>query len=122
MKEQIQWIAQQIEEDLKLGFDPWDLMITCPTGDNETQYFETLKSKLSRRGIQSVIAGVDTDQDIFRIDKCVTLATIFRAKGNEAWKVYACRFHYATQPLAWKGESELQKRNEAFVALTRARV
>lgn len=120
--EEQEWIAQQVEEDLKLGFDPWDLLITCPTGDKEQQYFEAIKSKLSRRGIQSVIAGVDTDRDIFRMDKCVTIATIFRAKGNEAWKVYACRFHCATQPLAWRGESELQKRNEAFVALTRARI
>jgi hypothetical protein len=30
--------------------------------------------------------------------------------------------HYATQPQRWKNEDELHKRNEAFVALTRARV
>jgi superfamily I DNA and RNA helicase len=53
----------------------------------------------------------------------VTISTIFRAKGNEAWKVYACRFDYATKPLSWKqDETEIHKRNEAFVALTRARV
>ncbi|MFM6265250.1 MAG: hypothetical protein ACKPFA_01865, partial [Dolichospermum sp.] len=37
-------------------------------------------------------------------------------------KVYACRFNYATEPLLWKQEEELHKRNEAFVAITRARV
>jgi superfamily I DNA and RNA helicase len=94
--EEQEWIAQQVEEDLKLGFDPRDLLITCPTGDKEQQYFEAIKSKLSRRGIQSVIAGVDTNLDIFRMDNCITISTIFRAKGNEAWKVYACRFHCAT--------------------------
>lgn len=52
----------------------------------------------------------------------MTISNIYRAKGNEAWKVYACRFHYAIQPLGWKQEDELHKRNEAFVALTRARV
>jgi superfamily I DNA and RNA helicase len=52
----------------------------------------------------------------------VTLANIFQAKGNEAWKVYAARFHMATRPLAWRGEEELHKRNQAFVALTRARL
>ncbi|WP_017324076.1 DEAD/DEAH box helicase [Synechococcus sp. PCC 7336] len=120
--EEQEWVAEQIEKDLKLGFDPWDLMITCPTGDKEKQYFEAMKDKLSRRGVRSIIAGVDTEKDIFREDKCVTIATISRSKGNESWKVYACRFHCSTQPIDWKGESELQKRNEAFVALTRARV
>jgi superfamily I DNA and RNA helicase len=52
----------------------------------------------------------------------VTLAKIFDAKGNEAWKVYAARFDWATRPLAWRGEEELHKRNQAFVALTRARL
>lgn len=120
--EEQEWIAEQIENDLNLGFAPEDLMVTGPTGDREPKYYEALKAKLSQRGIQSIIAGVDTDQDIFRQAGCITLASIFRAKGNEAWKVYACRFHCATQPLDWKNESEIHKRNEAFVALTRSRI
>ncbi len=117
-----EWIAEQIQEDLKLGFQPWDLMITCPTGNNEKEYFQQLKKQLLKRGIKSIIAGVDTDPNTFRVKENITISTIARAKGNEAWKVYACRFHYATRPLAWKQESEVHKRNEAFVALTRARV
>ena len=61
-------------------------------------------------------------KDIFRLGGYVTIAPIFRAKGNEAWKVYVCRFHCAVEPLAWRNEEEIHKRNEAFVALTRARV
>lgn len=118
-----EWIAEQVENDLKLGFNPWDILITGPTGDDETQYFQRLKVSLSRCGVKSCIAGLDTQRDIFRMDGYVTIAPIFRAKGNEAWKVYACRFNYATQPLHWKkDEKEIHKRNEAFVALTRARV
>ena len=60
--------------------------------------------------------------NIFQKEDCVTISNIYRAKGNEAWKVYVCRFEYATIPLSWKkGENELHKRNEAFVALTRPR-
>lgn len=120
--EEQQWIAQQIANDIKLGFDPWDIMITALSGDSERSYFQGMKSALERNGIQSYIAGSDGSPDIFRIDRCVTISNIFRAKGNEAWKVYACRFQYATQPLSWKPEKELHKRNEAFVALTRTRV
>lgn len=116
------WIAQQVANDLKLGFNPWDILITGPTGNYESEYFEKLKEALNRHKVNSLIAGVDTSRDIFRMDGYVTMAPIFRAKGNEAWKVYACRFQYATQPLLWKQEKEIHKRNEAFVALTRARV
>jgi superfamily I DNA and RNA helicase len=120
--EEQQWIAQQIANDIKLGFDPWDIMITALSGDYEKDYFQGMKSALKRNGINSYIAGSDGSPSIFRIDGCVTISNIFRAKGNEAWKVYACRFQYATQPLSWKQEEELHKRNEAFVALTRTRV
>ncbi len=121
--EEQEWIAEQVANDLKLGLDPWDIMITGPTGNDEQQYFARLKMALNRHGVKSCIAGVDTNKDIFRMDGYVTIAPIFRAKGNEAWKVYACRFNYATVPLSWKpDEKEIHKRNEAFVALTRARV
>ena len=120
--EEIKWVAEQVAEDIKLGFDPWDIMITALGGDQEKDYLSDLKKTLARYDIDSYISGVDNSQSIFRMDGCVTISNIFRAKGNEAWKVYACRFNYATQPVAWKKENEIHKRNEAFVALTRSRV
>ncbi|MBD2060760.1 NERD domain-containing protein [Funiculus sociatus GB2-A5] len=117
------WIAEQVANDIiKLRFDPCDILITGPTGNYESEYFQKLKEALSRHKVNSLIAGVDTQPDIFWMDGYVTIAPISRSKGNEAWKVYACRFQYATQPLLWKQEKEIHKRNEAFVALTRARV
>lgn len=117
-----QWIAQQVAKDIELGFDPWDIIITALCGDYEKDYLYALQNALAEQGVDSYIAGVDGNRSIFRKDDCVTISNIYRAKGNEAWKVYACRFHYATEPLRWKQEDELHKRNEAFVALTRARV
>jgi superfamily I DNA and RNA helicase len=81
-----------------------------------------VKKALARHGVAASVAGHDTNPSQFRDPGKVTLASIFRAKGNEAWKVYAARFHYVTNPQVWKKETELQKRNEAFVALTRARL
>jgi superfamily I DNA and RNA helicase len=120
--QECEWIAQQVANDISLGFDPWDIVITALSGDDEKKYFSSMKIALEAQDIKSYIAGVDGSPSIFRIDGCVTISNIFRAKGNEAWKVYACRFHYATKPLLWKQEEELHKRNEAFVAITRARV
>ncbi len=65
---------------------------------------------------------MEGNKSIFRQEGCVTISNIFRAKGNEAWKVYACRFDRATKPLKGIHETEMHKRNEAFVALTRARI
>lgn len=126
--DEIKWIAAHIKADLDAGFDPWDIFVTALGGENENEYLQELSKALTNVGVPSAIAGVDTHvdrfqaPDIFRKDGCVTISSIARAKGNEAWKVYACRFHYATQPLAWKDENELHKRNEAFVALTRPRL
>ncbi|WP_292826333.1 nuclease-related domain-containing DEAD/DEAH box helicase [Nostoc sp. JL33] len=120
--EECKWIAQQVGNDIKLGFDPWDIVITALSGDYEKEYFSSMKIALQGQGIKSYIAGVDGSPSIFRINECVTISNIYRAKGNEAWKVYACRFNYATEPLLFKQEEELHKRNEAFVAITRARV
>lgn len=120
--EEREWIARQVARDIELGFDPWDIIVTPLCGDYEKDYLDKLQDALKQQGVNSYIAGVDGNRSIFRKNDCVTISNIFRAKGNEAWKVYACRFHYATQPLKWKQENELHKRNEAFVALTRARV
>ncbi|MGH2416070.1 MAG: hypothetical protein ACRDEA_20745, partial [Microcystaceae cyanobacterium] len=107
---------------LKQGLQLSDLMITALRGEDEQKYLKSLKESLNKHGIKSCIPGVDTDPSEFWKPDHVTISNIYRAKGNEAWKVYACRFHCATQPLAWRQESELHKRNEAFVAITRARV
>jgi superfamily I DNA and RNA helicase len=120
--EERQWIAEQVANDIKRGLDPWDILITGLSGDYQKDYFNALKDDLQTKGVNSYIAGVDGNKSIFRKDGCVTISDIFRVKGNEAWKVYACRFHYATQPISWKQETEVHKRNEAFVALTRPRV
>jgi superfamily I DNA and RNA helicase len=116
------WISQQVANDLQQGLQPLDIVITAICGDSEKLYFQKLKQTLSNYGIPAYIAGVDDNRDIFQKDGCITISNIYRAKGNEAYKVYACRFHYATQPLSWKEENELHKRNEALVAITRAKI
>jgi hypothetical protein len=116
------WIVENIEKDLKIGFNPDDILITSISGDNEKDYYKELKDKLENKFIKSFVTGIDESAEIFKVAGCVTISNLFRAKGNEAWKVYAARFHYATEPLSWKNENELMKRNEAFVAITRSRI
>lgn len=123
-----EWIARRVKADLDAGLNPWDIVVVALSGDYEKKYLQEMKVALQAAGVDAAIAGVDTHvdyrkaPDIFRKEGCVTVSGIARAKGNEAWKVYACRFEYATEPMAWKKETELHKRNEAFVALTRSRL
>lgn len=114
-------MARQVADDLKRGFNPTDLLITGVHGENDREHLNKLSEELHRHQVKTWLPGEDTSTD-FRRPGHVTLANIYRAKGNEAWKVYATRMHYATEPQKWKNETELHKRNEAFVALTRARV
>ncbi|MCU0532608.1 MAG: DEAD/DEAH box helicase family protein [Hydrococcus sp. Prado102] len=120
--EEQEWIARQVALDLKKGLQPSDITITALGGEKEQDYFRRLQETLKYYGVKSCIVGVDSDASEFGKSGCVTITNVYRAKGNEAWKVYVARFHYATKPIRWKNESELQKRNEAFVAMTRTRV
>jgi superfamily I DNA and RNA helicase len=104
------------------GLRPEDVLVTALTGDKEKGYSDRLERCLGDQGLTTWRPGSDWESVEFRRPGCVTLANIFRAKGNEAWKVYAARFHCATAPLEWRGEEEVHKRNQAFVALTRARL
>jgi superfamily I DNA and RNA helicase len=117
-----QWVAERVAEDIRKGLQPTDILVTALVGEDEKKYFERLEASLRQRGVRCWRPGKDWKSKDFRLDGHVTLANIFQAKGNEAWKVYAARFHYATKPIAWRGEQELHKRNQAFVALTRARI
>lgn len=119
--EEISWIAARVADDIKQGLDPNDIMITAIYRYKEDEYFTALQSALAKVNVNTFIAGQNNLND-FRKEGHVTISSIYRAKGNEAWKVYAARFHFTTEPLAWRNETELHKRNEAFVALTRAKV
>lgn len=120
--EEKSWIAEQIKEDLQQGLQPHHILITALSGKKEKQYLESLKQELFNHNIPSFVVGENGNTDQFYKQGFVTISNIYRAKGNEAWKVYASRFHYATQPSEYKQETELHKRNEALVALTRSRV
>lgn len=119
-----QWIVEEIVKDINIrGFEPEDILITGVCGDNDKKFYNYIRETLQKKGVETFYAGEEKSKNVFRQNGCVTISSIYRAKGNEAWKVYVCRFEYSDRPLDWKKpqESELHKRNEAFTALTRAK-
>lgn len=118
---EIDWIASQVAKDINVReWNPSDILITGLSSKNDSKYYKKLKLALEQRGISGYIPGQDWNDVAFRQNEMVTISNIFRAKGNESWKVYACRFHYAEFNRG-KRSTLIRKRNEAFTAITRSK-
>jgi superfamily I DNA and RNA helicase len=117
---QAEWLAGEIQKNLEtdeLRCD--DIVVINPDPLTTRRRVGPIRSRLLDLGINSHLAGVDTDPDIFfRPDTAsVTFTGIFRAKGNEAGMVYiinAQDCHSADWNLA-------SLRNRLFTAITRSK-
>ena len=66
--------------------------------------------------IQSILAGITTDRDTFKVMGAITCSSIYRAKGNEFPMVYVADAQFGNN-----GSDMVTKRNIIFTAITRAR-
>jgi len=115
-------VVREIQKDLECGLRPEDLAVVCLSQDNkDLQVLGRLADQLETVGIKSLQLNND-HRDGFRMAGHVTLSGIRRAKGNEAYKVYALNMHMAGAPYAGTVEEEMVARNQAFVALTRTKL
>lgn len=118
--EQNAWVAQQIEKNLaedELRHD--DVIVINPDPVSARERCASIRKILFGRSIQSHLAGVDTDADVFfRSDLgSVTFTGIFRAKGNEAGMVYVIN----AQDCDGRGAGLSTLRNRLFTAITRSK-
>lgn len=115
--EQYKWVADQIENDIlneELDYD--DILVIFPDAYySKSEYMEFRKFLLSKN-IDSILAGITSDRDTFRIDDVVTCSNIYRAKGNEAPKVYIVNSNHCAT-----GSEMIRLRNTLFTAITRSR-
>jgi len=115
--DQYEFLAEQIERNIREDeLDPDDILIVLPNPITAKTEFLTLSTSLSRRGIDSHLAGVTSSRDVFAIPGSVTVSQIFRAKGNEAPMVYVVNANYCTN-----GPDLKSLRNTLFTAITRSR-
>lgn len=117
-EEQAEWLAKAIQHDLAHGeLRHDDIVVINPDPLSTRTTVGPARSLLLDMRINSHLAGVDTDPDIFFDGQSVTFTGIFRAKGNEAGMVYVINAHdchSATVNLA-------TKRNQLFTAITRSK-
>lgn len=115
--DQYEWIADQIEQNITRDeLEPDDVLIVLPEAVSSREHFAYVSEALARRSIACHLAGVSTDRDVFSVTGSVTVASIYRAKGNEAPMVYI-----ANSQACAVGQEMIKLRNTLFTAITRSR-
>lgn len=117
---QNEWLVEQICQNLgsdELRHD--DIVVIHPDPLTARRNTGPIRKVLFDKGIQTHLAGVDTDADVFfRTDMpSVTFTGIYRAKGNEAGMVYVIN----AQDCNGSGPGLASLRNRLFTAITRSK-
>jgi superfamily I DNA and RNA helicase len=90
-EDQANWLIKDIQRNLdkdELRHD--DIIVINPDPISTRNKVGPIRKMLYEKGINSHLAGVDTDPDIFfqPSDQSITFTGVHRAKGNEAGMVY----------------------------------
>ena len=118
--EQAQWIALEIEKNLKHdGLHHDDILVINPDPLTTRKKTGTIRARLLKRGINCHLAGVDTDRDSFFMEDhpSITLSGVPRAKGNEAAMVYVVNSEAGIAGTC----NVAGVRNRLFAAITRSK-
>lgn len=116
-EDQYQWVADAVANNIKNDeLDPDDILIVLPESYTSKSEYTKLSRYLRARGIASILAGVNSSQDTFRMPGCITCSGIYRAKGNESPMVYVVNAEYCMN-----GQEVVKQRNILFTAITRSR-
>lgn len=130
--DEIEWVAKQIREDIfEGGLKPEEILViplsrSRRSGQKNRNYVnDYLGNLVEKHEIETNAVWQENgntsedDSKVFSSPGQVTVSAINRAKGNEAASVYVLGVDSTTEE-DWRGK-ELNRRNELFVALTRAR-
>jgi superfamily I DNA and RNA helicase len=111
------WIAKSIYEDVKIeGVAPEQVVVICLDALSMKNYLPAIQKRLFDLKIPSTIPGLIDEASAFGEPGAVTLSTVFRTKGSEAYVVYICGFE------ALDNYAEVvENRNRAFTAISRSK-
>lgn len=116
LDDQISRTASEIERLINNeGVTAEEIIVITLDTRNAEDHFATLRSQLNSAGINCITPGFIEKAAEFKSKGFVTLATPYRAKGNEGNVVFVINCQKTITDLNFKG------RNSFFVALTRSR-
>ena len=115
--DEVTFVADSIKSNIvNDGIPPEDILIICADDRNAGGYINALRKRLQDRDIH--VNNLQDDSFSirdFQREGAVTISTIYKAKGNEAYVVYILgidALFYSATP---------RSRNRAFTAMTRAK-
>ncbi|MBO1224418.1 MAG: DEAD/DEAH box helicase [Candidatus Scalindua sediminis] len=117
-KSQAEWVAEQIEQNLKKDELLYkDIIVINPLAYTTKSEVSLIRKILIDKGISSHIAG-EFDSDFFLKSDSITFTGIYRAKGNESPMVYIINADdcYSVGALGL-----IKRRNTLFTAITRSK-
>lgn len=116
-REEIAFVVERIKHDIRSeGVPAEDVLVICADDRNAGAYLDAVARSLEAAGVSfNNIHRQQYGVPDFQKDGAVTLSTVYKAKGNEAYSVYIIGvdslFHHPTP----------RTRNCAFTAMTRAK-
>lgn len=115
--EEIEATIRSIKDDLAEGLRPEDILVITVDDRNAKNYLSVISRELASLGINSNNIHEDSYgiRD-FHKDEYVTLSTVHKAKGNEAFMVYVVGVD-----ALFKSFVGPRERNMLFTAMTRAK-
>jgi superfamily I DNA and RNA helicase len=115
--DEIEFVVESIRNDIHTqGVPPEDILVISADDRNTALYLRAVAEGLAEAGIRvNNIHAKAYGVPEFQEDGCVTLATVYKAKGNEAYAVYLVGVDALFERTTPKS------RNRAFTAMTRAK-
>ncbi len=117
--DELAWVAERVIHDIRVeGLLPEDIVVVTIDALAGKQDLSGIQRRLFEAGVQSVIPGVfgRTAAADFGNEGMVTLASVYRAKGNEAAAVYV-----VAADAIGRYADEIDARNRAFTAISRTK-
>jgi superfamily I DNA and RNA helicase len=116
VEEEVQSVADQVAADIEDGLRPEDILVVAVDDRNAKTYLTKAEFALAQRKVQcNNLHGDSFGIRDFTKDGRVTLSTVHKAKGNEAFMVYVIGCD------AIMADPNVRRRNMLFTAMTRAK-
>lgn len=110
-------VSKKISEDLSQDLRAEDICVICLDNININDYYNCLVEMLNEKGIRTFNLQNTVSTNVrFTREGCITLSSIYKAKGNEAGSVYIMGVD-----AIFKSSDDVYERNKLFTAITRSK-